>query len=50
MNGDDISIPTTEEMEKYESVCRYLRGLVWTKSFPPSSGASVGENLMTSLT
>jgi hypothetical protein len=23
MNGDDISICTTEEMEKYESLCRW---------------------------
>jgi hypothetical protein len=53
-DGDDISIRTTKEMEKYESLrCREfshtrLRGLVWTKSFSPSSGLSVGENSTTS--
>jgi hypothetical protein len=54
-DGDDISIRTSEEMEKYESLRRqefahtrvynvYLRGLVWMKRFPPSSEPSVGEN------
>jgi hypothetical protein len=60
-NGNDISIRTTDKIEKYEShrhrefahtriydvTC--LRGLVWMKSFPPSSGPSVGENSTTSL-
>jgi hypothetical protein len=60
MDGDDISIRTIEEMEKYESLRRQefahtrvynvnLRGLVWMRSFPPSSGSSVGEDSMMSL-
>jgi hypothetical protein len=61
MDGDDISICTTEKMEKYEPsiieslpalmsmMWTYLRGLVWMKSFPPSSRPSVGENSMMSL-
>jgi hypothetical protein len=60
MDGDDISICTTKEMEKYESVhhrefshTRFydvnLRGLVWRKSFPSSSRTLVGENSTMSL-
>jgi hypothetical protein len=57
MNRDDISICTTEEMEKYESLwhqefahtCIYdvnfLERVVWTKSFPPSSIPSIGKTL-----
>jgi hypothetical protein len=49
-------ICTTEEMEKYlvpaliSMMQTCLRGLVWTKSFPPSSEPSVGENSTMSLT
>jgi hypothetical protein len=59
-DGDDISIRTIEEMEKYKSLHRQefahtrvydvnLRGLVWMRSFPPSSGSSVGEDSMMSF-
>jgi hypothetical protein len=59
-NGDDISIRTTEEMVKYESLCHRefaqtciydvnLLELVWTRSIPPSSGSSVGEDSTMSL-
>jgi hypothetical protein len=61
MNSDDIFIRTSEEMVKYEPLhhqefahtriydVNFLRGLVWMRSFPPSSGPSVGENSMMSL-
>jgi hypothetical protein len=56
MNGEDISVHTSEEMEKYESLRHRefahthvydvnLRGLVCTRSFPPSSGLSIGKTL-----
>jgi hypothetical protein len=59
-DGNDISIHTTMEMEKYESLRPRefartraydvnLRGLVWTKSIPPSFKPSVGENSTISL-
>jgi hypothetical protein len=60
-NGDGISICTTQEMEKYESLHRrefphihiydvnLLERVVWTKSFPPFSRPSVGENSTMSL-
>jgi hypothetical protein len=56
MNGDDISICSTKEMEKYElsaskSVVTLIymmwtcsRGLEWTNSFSSSFGLLVGEN------
>jgi hypothetical protein len=55
-DGDDISIHSTEEMERYESICHrefghtrvydvnLLERVEWTKSFPSSCGLLVGEN------
>jgi hypothetical protein len=56
-DGDDISIRSTEEMKKCESLRKqefghtlmYMmwtcsRGLEWVKSLPSSSGLLVGEN------
>jgi hypothetical protein len=60
-DGDDISIHSTEEMEKYESLrhrefththvydVNLLERVGLDESIPPSSGSSVGENSMTSL-
>jgi hypothetical protein len=60
-DGNDISIRTTKEMEKYESLCHrefahthvYDVNLVervgWMNSFSPSSRPSVGENSTMSL-
>jgi hypothetical protein len=59
--SDDISIRTTKEMEKYVSLHHQefthtsiydvnLLERVWMRRFPPSSGPSVGENSMMSLT
>jgi hypothetical protein len=58
-DGDDISIRSTEEMEKCESLHQQefghtlvytmwtcSRGLEWAKSLPSSSGLLVGENSM----
>jgi hypothetical protein len=57
-NLDDISIRSTEEMEKFESLYQRefghtrvydgscSRGLEWTKSLPSSSILLVGENSM----
>jgi hypothetical protein len=57
-DGDDISIRSTVEMKKYESLLEQefghthvydvnlLEGLEWTKSFPSSSRLLVGENSM----
>jgi hypothetical protein len=57
MDGDDISIRTTEEMEKYESsaveslvtlvstMWACLRGLVWTKSFHHPPDHRLGKTL-----
>jgi hypothetical protein len=60
-NNDGISIHTTEELEKYESLyhrvfahtCVYdvnlLERVGLDEGFPPSFGSSVGENSMMSL-
>jgi hypothetical protein len=48
-NSDDISICTTEETEKYESLHRQEFADTRMRNFPPSSRSSVGENSMTSL-
>jgi hypothetical protein len=57
-DGDDISIRSTVEMKKYESLLEQefghthvydvnlLEGLEWTKSFPSSSRLLVGKNSM----
>jgi hypothetical protein len=57
-DGDDISICSTEEMEKYKSLrqrefgqtrvydVKLLERVRWTKSFPSSSRLLVGENSM----
>jgi hypothetical protein len=57
-DGDDISICSTEEMEKYKSLrqrefghthvydVNLLERVRWTKSFPSSSRLLVGENSM----
>jgi hypothetical protein len=59
-DNDDISIHTTEEMEKYESLqfwefahtrvynVNLLERVGLERSFPPSSGPLVGENSTTS--
>jgi hypothetical protein len=56
MYSDDISICSTEEMEKYESLCQrefgrtrvydvnLLERVGMDKSYPPSSGPSVRKN------
>jgi hypothetical protein len=61
MDGDDISICTTKEIEKYESLCQrefahtriynvdLLERVGLDEGFPPSSGPSVGENSTMSL-
>jgi hypothetical protein len=61
MDSDDISICTSEEMEKYVSLrhrefahthvynVKLLERVGLAKSFPPSSGPSVGENSTASL-
>jgi hypothetical protein len=61
MNGDDISIRTIKEIEKYECLhhrefahtrvydVNLLRGLVWMRSFPSLSGPSVGGKSTTGL-
>jgi hypothetical protein len=61
-NSDEISIRTTEEMEKYKSLhhqefahtriydVNLLERVGLDEELPPSSGPSVGENFTMSLT